>query len=515
MEHIQNVLDDIKALVPMGGVTVPENKTDLEGLYKRRDFVVERAKNAGLEVIEMKESAENPCPFLIITFPEMLRDGKMNAKIALVGHMDVVDVQKPEQFSPKVEGDFIHGRGTTDMLGVDSVFLEWMRAQQKAGGSKPPFMLMLSFTEENDSALGHNTYTAREFLEKEYGANIEFAIIGERTGEMSKPDEPVISTIRDSNYGLRRYRFDISLKGKTNDQSEVILHSVVSDLITEVRQKLAKLNSKDNTGTTFAAPFLDYRAKFDTDLYPLDLSEYKFIRVSTVDENTSHSAQSKPSVSTPAEKLFESLYDFQYFTDVYQLLRFSVGQGINNYNTISSSNVIELAYLGIYEEEEIGRRFLNGQAGKVEIFSPADVEREIGIIMGIETREAPEHSGLISTMVDKLKKKTKREFRGKVSTSTERSGWVCDQSNEHLGNLRSSFTEVTGEEVKPEVKVFFNDGSAFIHSCDGHTHSGQPIARAVVFGGVGYGPHGPMEKAHIPGFETLWKELDALKRKYV
>ena len=62
--------------------------------------------------------------------------------------MDVVDVQKPDQFTARVEGDFIHGRGTTDMLGVDSVFLEWMRAQQLAGGKKPPFMVMLSFTEK-------------------------------------------------------------------------------------------------------------------------------------------------------------------------------------------------------------------------------------------------------------------------------------------------------------------------------------------------------------------------------
>ena len=34
MEHIDNVIEDIKALVPMGGVTVPDNKIDLNGLYK-------------------------------------------------------------------------------------------------------------------------------------------------------------------------------------------------------------------------------------------------------------------------------------------------------------------------------------------------------------------------------------------------------------------------------------------------------------------------------------------------
>lgn len=514
MEHIEAVLDDIKALVPMGGVTVPENKTDLEGLYKRRDFVVERARSAGLEVIEMRETAENPCPYLIITFPEMLRDGKMLAKVALVGHMDVVDVQKPEQFSPTIDGDFIRGRGTTDMLGVDSVFLEWMRAQQLAGGKKPPFMLMLSFTEENDSAMGHNTYTAREFLEKEYGANIEFAVVGERTGEMSKPDELVPSTIRDRNYGLRRYKFDINLEGKNNEESEVVLRYVVSDLIAATREKLAELNTRDKTGTTFAAPFLDYRARFDPDATP-DMTPYKFLRISTVDHNTSHSAQSIPSVPTHVESLLERINDIQYPTDYFQLLRFSVGQGLDNYNTISASNVIEIAYIGDSELEEISQCVLDSEAGTVEVFSPSDAEREIGLKAGIETREAPEHSDAIALMIKELKNRTRSDFGGDLITSTERSGWVCDQNNKHLARLRIAYAEITGDLSEPEVKVYFNDGSAFIHSCDGHTHSGQPIARAVVFGGVGYGPHGPAEMAHIPGFKTLWKQLDAFKKCYV
>lgn len=515
MRHIEAVIDDIKALVPMGGVTVPENKTDLKGLYKRRDFVVERAQSAGLEVIEMRETAENPCPYLMITFPEMLRGGKMLAKVALVGHMDIVDVQKPEQFSPTIDGDFIRGRGTTDMLGVDSVFLEWMRAQQLAGGEKPPFMLMLSFTEENDSAMGHNTYTAREFLEKEYGANIEFAVVGERTGEMVKPDELVPSTIRDRNYGLRRYRFDIDLEGKNNEASEMVLRYVVNDLIEATRLKLAELNARDRAGTTFAAPFLEYRARLDPgEIAPWE-DTYKFLRIATVDRNTSHSAQSRPSIPTHVERLIERVNDIQYHTDFFRLLRFSVGQGLNNYNTISASNVIEIAYVGEYNAEDISRRILDGEAGKVEVFSPSDAEREIGLKAGIETREAPEHSDAITRMVKELKSKTQRNFGGDLITSTERSGWVCDQNNIHLINLRSAYKEVTDEESEPEVKVFFNDGSAFIHSCDGHTHSGQPIARAVVFGGVGYGPHGPLEMAHIPSFETLWKQLDAFKRCYV
>ncbi len=507
MEHIDNVIEDIKALVPMGGVTVPDNKIDLNGLYKRRDFVVERARTAGLEVIEMKESAENPCPFLILTFPEMVQDGKMLAKIALVGHMDVVDVQKPDQFTARVEGDFIHGRGTTDMLGVDSVFLEWMRAQQLAGGKKPPFMVMLSFTEENDSALGHNTYTAREFLEKQYGADIEFAIIGERTGEMTNPDELVTSTIRDSNYGLRRYEISKDLSNRNNEQSISVLMNV-NHLMSGFRQRLAAANSKDGVGTTFAAPFIDYRARLDP-----GASSHGFLRLSTNDLNTTHSAQSKPSQFTPIEEALKRVDLLGEQLNDFQLLRFSVGQGVNNYNTISSSSVIEIAHRNNDGYgQKIAESVLAG-AGKVEVINFGDIERGTMLRAGIEMREAPIHAALVTDSVKRMRNGVAR-FRGKVDISTERSGWVCDQSNHHLGKLRNSFEYVTGEQAKSAVKVFFNDGSAFIHSCDGHTHTGQPIARAVVFGGVGFGPHGPAEKAHIPGFETQWRELDAFAAQY-
>ena len=68
------------------------------------------------------------------------------------------------------------------------------------------------------------------------------------------------------------------------------------------------------------------------------------MRLSTNDLNTTHSAQSKPSQFTPIEEALKRVDLLGEQLNDFQLLRFSVGQGVNNYNTISSSSVIEIAH---------------------------------------------------------------------------------------------------------------------------------------------------------------------------
>lgn len=511
MENTKKVLDDIEALVPMGGVTVPDNKLDLHGLYKRRDFVVEKAKSAGLKVIEMKESKENPCPFLAITFPEMVVDGKLKASIALVGHMDVVD-GKEGQFKTKIEGDYISGRGTTDMLAVDATYLEWMIDRQKKGGKKPPFLLMLSFTEENISALGHNIASGKEYLENEFGADFEFAIVGERTGEMEKSDSPVIADIRDSNYGLRRFQIDSDLKEVNPENSAKIIDVLAKEMIAKTRSILINANNQDRQTTTFANSFLD----FNSGIIFERTKETEFMNFTIdADGSTKHSANSKPEDETPLEVAYGFIDALRKRDFKFNLLRLKAGQK-GNYNMVSKAFSMDFVLGNL---DEANRDFLLDEAqnrkGTLKYVNDPKYNSQKKLSTGIEIRESPLHSKLIEELRRDFTDKLAELGKAEMSFPVNLEGWVCDQSNPHLIKSRNAYELVSGLESKPKSKKFFNDGDKFIFPCDGHTHEGHRIARAIVWGQTGFAPHGDAEKHYIPSIDTGWKTLDALADQYL
>ncbi len=506
------VLDDISALVPMGGVTIPGAHTktvDFEGLYKRRDFFVERAQEAGLQVIEMKEDAENPCPFIIITFPEMIREGKLLAKVALVGHIDVVD-GKPDLFEAKIDGDYIRGRGTTDMLGVDATFLEWMCDRQKKGGKKAPFVLMLSAIEEDDSKFGHNTYTAKDFLEKEYGADLEFAVVGERTGEMKIIDQPVESTIRDSNYGLRRYNVGGNLENPNASEVERALKVFSQDTVSALRTALEQANKRDGTHTTFANPFFEFDAgKVYTGGNFGDCINYY------VPEGDSgkHSAQSQPSEVTPLESAIDYVNSLRGRFPHLRIQKIRVGN-FNNFNRVSAGIDMDLVLGGAMSIPNRGIRVGPQERALVTPTGHPRLSESTKIDFGLEIREAPEHSAMVERLLYGVNRALK-DIGAPLKVNTVRSGWTCDPKNPHLAHLRAAFQTVTGRTPEPEVKVFFNDGAAFVHECDQHPGSRSPVSRAAIFGQTGFAPHGDLERHYIPSIETGWRELDAFADQYL
>lgn len=508
MEHTQRILDDIAALVPMGGVTIPGAHTksvDFKGLYKRRDFFVERAKEAGLHVIEMKEDAEHPCPFIIITFPEMVEDGKLLAKVALVGHIDVVD-GKPDLFEAKIEGDFIKGRGTTDMLGVDATFLEWMRDRQQKGGVKPPFVLMLSASEENDSQFGHNTYEAVGYLNSEYSADLEFAIVGERTGEMKKIDEPVESTIRDSNFGLRRYITGGSLVDPSPRDLDALLHGFAMDAIATLRMSLARANERDGTSSTFANPFFT----FDTGGTFQNTPGRTYVNYNVpVGESSKHSAESRPADVTSLECAIGFVRDFRQCGGNVRVLRIALGH-YGNFNSVSNGIDMVMSVAGHVNIPNGGLHVGPKERATLRAMEDPKMRGDPMISMGVEIREAPAHAGLVERLVEHVDGKLDR-FNTSLHVDTLRSGWVCDPSNPHLEKLRKAFEFVTGRTAASEVKKFFNDGAAFIH----HVGTGTPLAHAAVFGQTGFAPHGDLERHYIPSIDRGWKELDAFADQYL
>ncbi len=56
------------------------------------------------------------------------------------------------QFVPRIEGDYLWGRGAADMKTVVATYMVWMKDIMKAGAPYPNISLMLIGNEENGEA---------------------------------------------------------------------------------------------------------------------------------------------------------------------------------------------------------------------------------------------------------------------------------------------------------------------------------------------------------------------------
>ena len=73
--------------------------------------------------------------------------------ILLTGHFDVVEPEPDDsQFTPRIEGDYLWGRGAADMKTVVATYMVWMKDMMKAGAPYPNIALMLVGNEENGEA---------------------------------------------------------------------------------------------------------------------------------------------------------------------------------------------------------------------------------------------------------------------------------------------------------------------------------------------------------------------------
>jgi acetylornithine deacetylase/succinyl-diaminopimelate desuccinylase-like protein len=102
----------------------------------------------------------------------------------LCGHFDVVEPEPDDsQFEPRIQGDYLFGRGAADMKTVVSTYLVWMKDTLKKGAPYPPINLLLVGNEENGELVPMGTPHVLHLLKTEWDYEPSFFIAGERTGE--------------------------------------------------------------------------------------------------------------------------------------------------------------------------------------------------------------------------------------------------------------------------------------------------------------------------------------------
>ena len=244
------ILDLAQHLIRIPSVTACPNER-LDEVHRAGTFVYDYIKGHGAEV----RYFDGKYPAVFAKFP-----GEGPGSTLLTGHFDVVEPDPDDsQFLPRVEGDYLWGRGAADMKTVVASDLVWMKDRLKSGKPFPPISLLLVGNEENGEAEAMGTPHVLKALKEELSYIPKLLIAGERTGE--KGDE-LFGEICIENRGVMRFEViargtkgHSGLKSAAKDLSERLI-SIHADL-DEMFTRHLTLKSADGWQSQAKFPFIN------------------------------------------------------------------------------------------------------------------------------------------------------------------------------------------------------------------------------------------------------------------
>lgn len=245
------ILDLAQQLVRIPSVTASPNER-LDEVHRAGSLIDDYLRNAGLET----KFFDGKYPAVFAQFPSPAGRGvRGEGEILLTGHFDVVEPEPDDsQFTPRIEGDYLHGRGAADMKTVIATYLVWMKDAMKAGMPYPNIALLLVGNEENGEAEAWGTPHAL----KELDLTPSLSIAGERTGEKGTE---LFGEICVENRGVMR--FDVIARGAkghsgiagTGDLSEKLI--AARSALNEIFAKNLTLKSADGWQSQAKFPFIN------------------------------------------------------------------------------------------------------------------------------------------------------------------------------------------------------------------------------------------------------------------
>jgi succinyl-diaminopimelate desuccinylase len=161
--------------IPSVSEAVPELERHAE-IRRAATFVYDYLRQAGLDV-RAEEGGRYPA--VLASFPDTPA-----ASVLLCGHFDVVAPDPDDgQFEPRLEGDYLWGRGAADMKAVVATYLAWMKDVRARGGPFPTMGLLLVGNEEIGEREPVGTPHMLAAMGEGGGSLPSLLIAGERTGE--------------------------------------------------------------------------------------------------------------------------------------------------------------------------------------------------------------------------------------------------------------------------------------------------------------------------------------------
>jgi acetylornithine deacetylase/succinyl-diaminopimelate desuccinylase-like protein len=244
------VIDLAQHLIRIPSVTACPNER-LDEVHRAGSFVYDYLKGHGADV----RYYDGKYPAVFAKFPDVTPGSTL-----LSGHFDVVEPEPDDsQFFPRVEGDYLWGRGAADMKTVVATNLVWIKDVLRSGKPFPPISLLLVGNEENGEAEAMGTPHVLKSLKDDLGYTPKLLIAGERTGE--KGDE-LFGEICIENRGVMRFEViargvkgHSGLKSAAKDLSDRLIaaHAAMGEIFT----KQLTLQSADGWQSQAKFPFIN------------------------------------------------------------------------------------------------------------------------------------------------------------------------------------------------------------------------------------------------------------------
>ncbi len=262
-DKTSEILDLAQQLIRIPTITASPNER-LDEVHRAGSLIDDYLRNAGLDV----KYFDGKYPAVYAKFPSSLSgavgivEANGTSEILLTGHFDVVEPEPDDsQFNPRIEGDYLWGRGAADMKTVVASNLVWMKdmmASARRGEALlrpyPNIALLLVGNEEN----GESEAWGTPHVLKELNINPSLFIAGERTGE--KGNE-LFGEICVENRGVMR--FDVIARGAkghsgvagTGDLSAKLISA--RSALNEIFAKHLTLKTADGWQSQAKFPFIN------------------------------------------------------------------------------------------------------------------------------------------------------------------------------------------------------------------------------------------------------------------
>jgi succinyl-diaminopimelate desuccinylase len=219
MNRTNDIVELSQQLIRFPTVTVGES-IRFDVVKEAADFIVGWLKAGGVEV---RRFDKGDYPAILAGFP-----GQMNVPVMLSGHYDVVAPEPDDgQFVPRIEGDYLWGRGSADMKTVVATYMVWLRDKVAAGPPYPRMNLLLVGNEETGELEPMGSGHVLGQLATE-GYQPDIFIAGERTEEQGTDLWGLVCT---QNRGITR--FQVSSRGVRG-------HSGMTPQAADLTQKLIR-----------------------------------------------------------------------------------------------------------------------------------------------------------------------------------------------------------------------------------------------------------------------------------
>ena len=177
-KKLSEILSLSQSLVRIPSITVGAAER-VDEVHRAAQLIYGYLKTNGLEVYCFDRERY---PAILAGFP-----GQIATPVMLSGHFDVVAPEPDDsQFEPRIEGDYLWGRGAADMKTVVATNLVWMKETLQQGPPYPQVNLLLVGNEENGEEDPMGTPYVLELLGKEKDYQPEIFIAGERTEETGR-----------------------------------------------------------------------------------------------------------------------------------------------------------------------------------------------------------------------------------------------------------------------------------------------------------------------------------------